>query len=217
LDLVASNVVIAAEFFNPSLFSQVWLIKNKFVAEEAFAAKGNIHSDALAKVVTDNFSLVLVPNQLQFTPRCSVQDSGELVKKVVGGIVSALEHTPYTGVGLNFVWHAGTEKDLAPKLSRDLFYRDSIELFNEFDEETALFGAYLCKDIDGGRLTLDIKPIIRSAADAEKQTILQFSFNFHKDLNKNDPVPEAIAHLKMWSDYFDNAERIIGIINGEGQ
>ena len=47
-----------------------------------------------SQVVTDRFSLLVIPERLQFTPKVPVEEQKPLIVEKVGAFVRALPHTP---------------------------------------------------------------------------------------------------------------------------
>jgi hypothetical protein len=67
VQLIGYNVVIAARFFNPSVFNQLWLVRNGLVKEEEFE-NACVFTEAFVQIKTPRFLLTVVPEQLQFLP-----------------------------------------------------------------------------------------------------------------------------------------------------
>ena len=121
-ELVASNVVVVARQFNPSVFSNLWLVRNGIISESEFMP-GCMYSDQVAKMETVRFGLLVIPPQLQLQPRVGRNEEGELVATTVGRIVNLLPHTPYVATGLNFVWHVWPDDGDISRFSKSLFLR----------------------------------------------------------------------------------------------
>jgi len=176
-ELIATNVVLVARQFNPSVFSQLWLVRNGIVGEEDFGT-GCIFSEEVAKIASRQFDLLVLPPQLQFIPKVVADEQGVLVKTVLGEkIVQALQATPYVAVGLNFTWHICPEGQDIGVYSRSLFCMPEKSPFREFDSADARFGTYLSKNVIDCRMKLDVKPITLPTGE-----VLQFAFNFHADV-----------------------------------
>jgi hypothetical protein len=204
--MVASNVVIAARQFNPSVMSQLWLVKHKLMDEGDFES-GCVFSDSLVQVMAKDFVLLVVPEQFQFVPRTEAGDELRLIENKVGVIVNRLPHTPFTAVGLNFVWLVVPENGDIQNLSRQMFFRKNSDLYKYFDSEDSKFGAYLSRDILGCRLKLDIKPI---QTPDTKEDRLQFVFNYHLDLAGCDsPVSAIETMLHKWEEAKAYASKLI--------
>jgi len=200
IHLAGANVIVAARQFNPTVFSQLWFVRNEVVAEEDFGP-GYLFSEAVVQMATPQFLLLVVPSQLQFTPNEQVERQQGLILEKVGRIVERLPHTPYVAVGLNIVWHMRDEQMRIEQLSRGLFFKGDSELYQRFDAEDARFGAYLSRDIFGCRLKLDIKPISLDESGREEMQRLQFAFNFHRDLaDAEEPVRRIQEMLGRWDE-----------------
>ncbi len=209
-ELVFSNVVLVANQFNPSVFSQLWLVRNGLVSEDEFEPNCIFSEDAV-QVRAAEFAILIVAHQLQFVPQGSVEESRQqaLISDKVGGIAKLLPHTPYAAAGINFVWHVKAGDDEVLALGRRLFYRESNLLFDHFATPDAHFGGYLSKDALGYRLKLDIKPIV---ADGEKDRRLQFAFNFHNDLSAVEDPEKKIQSIQTMLDRWLEAKQLSATI-----
>jgi hypothetical protein len=210
-DLAISNVVVAANQLNPSIFKQLWLVKNGIVDEDDFG-DGCLFSDPAVSVESEKFRLLVVPPQLQFVPKVPPEEQEQLVIEKVGAVVEALPHTPYTAVGLNFFWHLRPEDGNVPALTRRLFHVPEKPLFRQFESEDSRFGGYFSKDILGCRLKLDIKPVfLPPKEEAGNREVLQFAFNFHLDIPQDgeDAVTCIQRQLECWNDARDEATKIV--------
>ena len=207
-ELVASNAVIAARQFNPSIIGQIWLVRNGILKEDDFLP-GCLYTDAVVQVKSREFDLMVIPQQCQFAPKVDrAQEQGLLVDKV-GTIARSLPHTPYRAIGLNFTWHLIPKADDIHSILRGLFFKEDGPLHREFDIENARYGAYMSKDAWGGRLKLDVKPITVDS-DEEKMEKIQFAFNFNMDVvGKEDPVACIEQVLQQWNNVHDESSRIV--------
>ena len=200
LELYDFNVVVTARVFNPSVIGQHWLVRNAVVGEDDFRP-GCVFLDGLSQVQTEEFSLVVVPQRLQFSPRVPDNRKQELIIEKVGRIVAALPHTPYEACGLNITWHLTPEEIDTETFCRRLFFRPDDSFYETFDEDGALFGAYFSKDSIGCRMKLDVKPINLESDDDREWQCVQFAFNFHIDLeNAENAVGLIVEMLHRWDD-----------------
>lgn len=209
VELVGSNLVIAARHFNPSIFSQLWLVRNGILGEPEFQA-GCVFTDQVANIESGQFGLLVVPPQLQFVPKVAAEDEGKLVVTKVGKIVRTLPHTPYIAVGLNFFWHVEPEDGNVPALTRSLFFSPQHRICQLFGSDDARFGAYFSKDVLDCRLKLDVKPIRRQTGEESKEFV-QFAFNFHLDLPQegNQTVEAIERQLGIWDEARNEATKIV--------
>lgn len=212
--LKTANVVVVARQFNPWIFDQIWLIDNGIASREDFRGDNFTLTPPFVQFSTPEYTLMVVPEQLQFTPRLMNEHTGILVREKVGRITELLPQTPYVALGLNFLWHIAPGDREFAQFSRSLFFCDN-PLFSSFDSEDARFGGYLSKKgIGEGRLRLDVKPV-RFAAEGEGSEVLQFSFNYNLDLPRgSDAVAQMLATLERWDQARTESSQVIqGILH----
>ena len=208
LQLVNANAVIVANQFNPTVFSQYWLISNHIIGPNDFESQACVFSPMVTQIMTHRFSLSIFPEQLQFAPVES-ESQQDLALATVGRIVELLPHTPYTAAGLNFVWHVTPEQTDFAQFSRALFYRKASPLYREFDAEDARFGAYMSKTALGFRLKLDIKPTMLKVQDGPSSEVMQFAFNYHRDIVAGQAVQGVQDLLRQWNSAKDYSLQIV--------
>jgi len=210
ISIVNANAIIVAEQFNPSIITQLWLVKNEILSEGDFR-EGCISSPMISQINSRQFSLLTLPDRLQFTPNDVRGENGNLVTTKLGHIVTRLPHTPYSGIGLNFIWHLDPEDIGIKELTKAIFFHDN-PLFREFDTEDARYGGYLSRNIFGCRLKLDVKPI--TIISPAKKEFLQFVFNFHLDLIDDNWVQEIKSLLAQWDEAKNMSSRIVRTVQG---
>lgn len=93
IQLVASNVVVVAQQFNPSVVSQLWLVRNELATEADFR-QGYVFTDSVVQLQASDFNMTLVQEQMQFIPKVDKDKEQALIEAKVGTIVSKLRHTP---------------------------------------------------------------------------------------------------------------------------
>ncbi len=215
LELVTSNTVIVAQQFNPTVMGQHWLIREGLLDEGDFR-KGCVYTDMLVQVQSEEFNLMVVPQQCQLAPRVDRDREQELIVEKVGTIARKLPHTPFRGIGLNFTWHLNPEERDVASLSRELFFIPDGPLHQEFTDKNSRYGAYMSKDAFGGRLKLDVKPTTLEREGQEEERIV-FAFNFHRDLeDEKDPVGSIEQMLQQWNAARDESSRIVhATVKGE--
>lgn len=212
--LTSENIVIIAKNLNPSLFSQLWLVKQGIVNEEDFASNC-IFSPFVTQVFTPNFQLFVVPERLQFTLINKSEDSAEFIKEKVGTIIKSIPHTPYRAIGINFNWIVAPEPPVDIfEFERKLFVKKEIAIYEQFSESDARFGAYLSKDIFGSRLRLDIKPVkpINPEKYEKVSNLLQLTFNYQLDLIEEGIIDRMFEFLNQWDQMKIYSEKLVSII-----
>jgi hypothetical protein len=215
-ELVGSSVVVVAQNFNPSVTSQLWLVRNGVVAEGDFLP-GCIFTDLLVQVRTRRFSLLFTPEQFQFVPALSEENPHALMQETIGRIIETLPHTPYRALGLNFTWHLTPDGGDVAALSRRLFFITGRPLFRDFDAPDASFGSYLSRDLLGFRLKLDVKPVSVPPPATEPAQRLQLLYNFHADLPEGEQaVARLQQHFRRWGEAAEVARRSVASISEGG-
>lgn len=209
LELVGSNTVIVAQQFNPSVMSQLWLVRNGLLNDDDFLP-GCVFTDMLVQVRSREFQLVVVPPQCQFSPSVEVEREQEVIVAKVGSIVRTLPHTPYRGIGLNFVWHLVPDDGDVRSTSRALFFREDGPFHQDFTDENSRFGAYMSKDALGVRMKIDAKPIIVNQHQKDERELIQFACNFHTDIAPDDDGVAKIEQvLGRWNEAREESSRIV--------
>jgi hypothetical protein len=213
--LSAFNALITANSFNPSVFRETWLVAKGFLLDSDLLP-GFVFSDQVAHVQSQRFGLLVVPQQLQFVPgnRASAR---QLVTDMLARLVRELPHTPFLGVGVNFVWHLQPDGESMAEATRRLFAANAVSaIFQEFGASDAHFGAYMSKDIGGARLRLTINPkrVKMSVANQppSMHDMIECSFNFHRDAEGDNAVHTIAGHLERWAEYDETSERFARII-----
>lgn len=209
LSLIDSNVVVVANQFNPSVFSQLWLTKHGLATEEEVGGEECAFTNVFAQVITPRYALVVTPNHLQLMVRPGAEKQQELVAEKISKIVELLPHTPFTAIGLNFRYHARPEKCDVHSLTRGLFFVGESPLHKAFDVADARFGGYLSKNVLGSRLRLEVKPVIAPFEEGSKpEDLLLLGFNFHHELtsgNTGDAIKTIVA---KWNQARNEAQTI---------
>jgi hypothetical protein len=216
-ELVGSNVVIVAQHFNPSVASQLWLVRTGLVAEEDFEP-GCIFTEGLVQVCSRRFVLLVTPEQLQLVPKVPEDEQGELIAQTVGTLVHTLPHTPFRAVGINFIWHLVPDDGDVCSLTRELFFIPDRPLFRDFDVADANFGGYLSKDLFGFRLKLDVKPIMTpQLQETPPEHRMQCLFNYHADLPQGEEAVDTIERLlHHWPEAAEVSRRMAETIQDRG-
>jgi hypothetical protein len=201
-----SVVVVIANQFNPTVLSQSWLERNDVLAKDDLL-QGSIFTDVLVQVRSSQFHMLAVPPQLQFVPAVPPDRQQAVIRDRLGKLISLIPHTPYKGLGLNFLWRLAPADGDIGTLSRSLFAVHDRPLYQNFGGADAHFGAYMSKDFSGFRLKLDIKPALIEEAGSI-QHLLLFAFNYHFDLGEN-AATQIAERLSHWDAVRQETERII--------
>jgi hypothetical protein len=203
-------IVITAQTFNPSIFTETWLTQNGIIPVEVFVGL-RIFSAEVVQFQTSDLQVLVIPPKMQITFGIhGVSGDVELPRKIATRTIELLPHTPYLGLGLNFDFFVAqpSGQDFST-YNRVLLGSGDYRLFQEFSSSDSKFGRYFSKDHGEARLKLDIKPV---QAGPEKKDLLQFSFNFHHEVSKidsTDRVGKLTQMIGNWDALRQYAQRLI--------
>ena len=192
-----SSIVLTAQSFNPSVFTETWLSESKVLPSDKLTGV-RVYSPQVAQFQTSEVQVLVVPPKMQITFPILVPGEGpELACSIAVRTVELLPHTPYQALGMNFDYFVPPPEGQDFNVyDRALFGDGGSKLLREFSAPDARFGRYFSRDYGEARLKLDVKPV---KAGPQNKDLLQFSFNFHYAL------PEV--HLEERS---RNLSRMIG-------
>lgn len=209
--LKKANAVIVARNFNPSILGEAWLIRRGIMDEGSLVREQYIHVPNLVRLPTSAFTILGLPDRIEFTPHDldeAAEELQKLIKDKLGGIVSLLPETPYRAVGINFHCEALTEnREQFVVGLKEAFTKQGAPILGFFTEPDVRAGAYLSKDVLGFRLRLDIKPI---SSQAEDRTLegLHAHFNFHRQIEEEAAVEVIHNALDQWDKARELSETI---------
>jgi len=213
------GIVLTAQTFNPSIFTETWLQKNG-ILDVSKLAGARVFSAQVVQFQTEDVQVMVVPPQLQITFSDKAADV-ELPRSIASRVVELLPHTPYQALGINFTYFvsppAGQE---FIAYDRALFGTGECALLREFSAADARFGRYFSKDLGSARLRLDIKPVKAGPKNAD---MFAFAFNFHHDLagiEQSDRAKSLIKFIGTWNSLREYAEKLTEVgskLGGQGR
>lgn len=204
-----AGIVVTAQTFNPSIFTESWLARNCSVPVENLIGV-RLFSPELAQFQTANVQVLVVPPKMQITFKFMGTEDTDTPRRIASRTIEALPHTPYQALGLNFDFFVAQPKgqDFGA-YDRALLGNGANKLIQEFTPSDARFGRYFSKNHGEARLRLDVKPV---RAGPENREFLQFGFNFHHDVAQYAPEDRAgkLAQLIAgWGQLRQDAERMV--------
>jgi hypothetical protein len=172
--LSGKNIVLVGSF-NTLQFDKFFFIKNGIVREEDILPNSLFSPNGI-QILTPEFNIIVVPNQIVFTQINLLSDS---IKELSLLFIKATNISA-TAIGINFTWSIYAKNSLEEE-SKAYFMNDKNPMFSaNFGVADALFGAYISKNIGNGRLKLDIKPnMIVNPSISTPIKVLNFMFNYH--------------------------------------
>jgi hypothetical protein len=210
------TLVVVANDVNISIFKPWWLIKNNIIREEEIVGDV-IVSPVAVSIPTAEFILGIFPNRIQLAFQLHNTNIQENINRVAIQIIKKLPHTPYTGIGLNFNYFIVPEQ-------KDFFEWNKIHFTSDFTKKVSLgqetkpkYGSYFSFDIFGGRLKLDIKPVVADEAISilvaewsRGKDLMRASFNFHYEIDiQKESIDKIVDVLRLWTEAQKESERIV--------
>lgn len=208
-EFISENVVILANRFNLSIFNQYWLIDNGIIDQEDLKA-GYTFTPVLNQIQTQDYQLTIVPDRLQLDIHPVTDENAvDLIESKIGKIIEKLPHTPYTALGLNFVYLYTPDADNFPKYTRSIFLNPESPLSIKFTDENARFGGYFIKDMLDFRVMLNARPVTTPSKGDQMIDKINFDFNFHLDLKDEEKHKTILEYLKKWNELKEITEDIM--------
>ena len=193
------NIVVVARNFNPTIFSQLWLV-NQAIFSEKELAENYIFTPIAVNLNTPDFAFLAVPDKIQLSFPSDKVDFKALSNRIFGGIIKKLPHTPYQAIGFNLSWILFPQNpDKFVEISRKIFVSPSNPIARHFTSTGSRFGTYLSKDVPMGRLRLDIKPVSATPPPSgEQKEGLHLTFNFTLDLKEGGKDLQILRFFDQW-------------------
>jgi len=212
--LYGFNATIIAKSFNPSILRESWLIEQGFLSQGDLR-DAYIFSDEAVQFGTSRYSLVLIPQHLQFRP-ADREHSKDTIDQILSPMVRLLPHTPFRAVGINFIWHLDPGSEPLSSATRRLFCKNDSEFWRHFSADDAQFGAYMSKGLDCCRLKLETRPVVVHRGDQQAE-VIQCAFNYHRDVDADNGSDDVVVLLKRWAELDRTSEEITQTIAGEAR
>jgi len=205
-----AGIVVTAQTFNPSIFTETWLVQNGLIPPDAMVGV-RVFSPEVVQFQTASVQVLIIPPKMQLT--FGIQgDTGplDLPQRIATRTIELLPHTPYQALGLNFDFFvAQPEGQDFGTYNRALLGGGECRLLREFLVPDAKFGRYFSKNHRGARLKLSITPVV---AGPESKDLLQFSFNFHHDVSQLAPAeraPKLGEFIAGWQALWQYAQALV--------
>ena len=207
------GVVINANSFIPTAYTQDWFLENKIYEQKDLAEIQymNLAAQNLVVASSEKFNFLVAPQQLQFTINNNNESGFEIIKNTV---LKILGTTPiaYLSSGINFIWEILPENEESYiELSKKFFYNSSSKVHKLFDLPGSAFGVYMSKDFKDAdcRLKCQITPIQKVNLKSETQKLIQASFNFHFEKGNTNIHSVLPAFINDWKKCFDETKKIM--------
>lgn len=210
INLGVKNIVLLGTF-DTSFFDKYFFIKHKIAKEEDIKNVSLFNANGVTQLITKDFSVVITPNQIIVSEYDAIKDAVD-INEVAESIIKHSDVSTVTALGINFHYLLSDKKISREDATKQYFYNDKIEIFQEFkDSKDALYGAYVSVDYEDSRLKLDIKPMkatFNNKTPVLTEDVIGFQFNFHFDI-KDNHQEKLLKHLKKYKLYKKKSEEMI--------
>ncbi|MCS6859463.1 MAG: hypothetical protein NZT92_03980 [Abditibacteriales bacterium] len=209
------NVVVAANQFNPSMFSQIWLVNNGIFDQSVFEQQPIppdrfVFLPVCTQVKTDDMELLVVHERLQLSlSEAHLNAVGYArLQERIKMILLLVPHTPFTGMGFNFEWLAAPDGEEVNHLLRRTFVNPQSSFFALFDPEKSGLGTFVVTEWEGAKLTVQVKPVRLKDASGEQKAI-HFDFNYHYDYPTDGSVQFLVRQLGLFQSALGHSETVV--------
>jgi hypothetical protein len=208
--LLQRNIVVNGQF-NLNLLDKYFFIKNGIISEEEFAGMQNppVFNGFNSHIATTKYEITINPIQLVIYDAHPGKNDVK-INEILIQIIKASGVSKFQSLGINFDWtlEFNSGEELQRKAKEYFYNEKAIMMSSIFNTSDTHYGFYVSKDVLGGRLKLDVKPI-NSITYPLKGTFpinaLHNKFNFHFALNSSDIMP-FLSNFKV---YEQEAEKIM--------
>ncbi|MFQ5736897.1 MAG: hypothetical protein ACE5GY_08560 [Thermodesulfobacteriota bacterium] len=212
IDNSISIIIVTAQSFNPSIFTETWLDRHKIISVDSLDGP-RVSTPQAAVFQTKEVALAIEPSKMQVSFSTHKTDSDfDTSLKIPLRIVELLPHTPYLALGLNFnVFVKPPEGQDFLSYNKSLLGTGDYKLLREFSVEDARFGRYFSKDYGEARLKLDIKPV---KAGPENKDMIAFLFNFHFEVSEVDVSErwkKLVEYIGNWNSFREYATSLVEV------
>lgn len=209
--LIIKNIVLIGNF-NPSNFDKYFFIKNNIASESQILGNSLFNAIGAVQLITTEFNILISVNQIIITDLIP-DNNNDKISEIISSIIQLGNLVTITAMGINFNWLVTDESKSFNKLSRDLFYRDNIEILsNYFNTDDSMFGLYASKTFKDSRLKLDIKPSdLQNKITQIKISGIMFGFNFHFEIKNRTTTDEVLSYINEYVAYKEESEKLISI------
>jgi len=150
LKLDGVNVVILAKNHNPSIVSREWLRDKKIIEGDItnFA-----HTPAFSVVETEMISIVEDPERLQISLKKDFSENITKLQEIANRYVEQLPETPYTAIGINYLYSIYSEKDAVKRI-----YSVNEEKFSKLFPVSYQLGSFIKFKYEDFLVRLSLQP-----------------------------------------------------------
>jgi hypothetical protein len=180
-----ANIVVLAKNHNPAIASVDWL--KKIISDEEDAINFT-NTPVFSVCEFQSFIFTVTPDHLQVVPKTPSEPNVPKLQKVVSNYIEALPETPYTAVGLNYIWIVSfdSQEDASGLLKR-LFIADESRIKTSLERNNYQAGGILVFEDEIFRTRLLVEAV------KEFPNNISCNFNYHSDVKDFKYALQAIS------------------------
>lgn len=194
------NIKIIAQGFNPPLFTEYWLKKEKFIPDDIDVLPTAISTPQFVQISSKKFNLIVLPDQLQF----SIIDDTKLGIDFIKTVIEKVPSLTYIAMGFNFDYFVPDKE-----VKHGLFFVPANKLYQEFRVADAKLGTILSKNFENSRLSLTAKPTKAIDPKGIESEVYHYSINYHFDLKRPDNKSIIVAAVDNWNKYLKYSDKLM--------
>jgi hypothetical protein len=206
MNLTNLNIIIIANNFNPTIFSETWLKKNNILDEKDIVTD-YLFSPLSVSVLTTEFELGVFPDRLSLSLNLKDLESAKRqLNKVITGIFLELPNTPFVAFGYNFTWQVELKEKAQIEHQREFCLPSTNPLGKFFEDPSSRFGVYMSKNYKNFRLRLNIQPQ-RAGVGGLSSESMTFHYNFHNGVDSISDTKERakiiVDSISIWKELYE--------------
>jgi len=185
IKLSSTNIVVLAKNHNPAIASTDWLKSEGIFDEKAI---NSTNTSVFSFFESEGFLLTVTPEHLQAALKSPIESNVPRLQKSVSTYIKALPHTPFTAVGLNYIWTLGFDtQENASIYLKNLFIVDDNKIKTSLGKNNYQAGGILVFEDEIFRVRL-LAEIVKQAPEN-----ISCNFNYHADVKNSQDVLQAIS------------------------
>lgn len=203
----AQSIVVLANQFNPSIFTDHWAIKNGLFQESELVGQ-RLCTPVLSQLQTANSRIFVTSDRLQFTADTVDEAVGREMAAKAATVVGLLHETPYLAVGHNFDFGLSDTVSSPEEFMMARFQPASPRL-QRFLADSAGSPAFLATMPRlGGEAKLNVRvDLVEFQSDTGLATA-KAHLNYHFPSPGDNRAAAVLRTLDRWADTYADARSI---------
>ncbi len=195
--LNSATIVILAKNFNPSIVTKDWLLSRGILRETTII--NFVHLPRFSLVESENFVITIDDSRFEVKLKNIQTSNREGFQDIALTFAEKLPETPFTGIGLNYIWWLEVTKDKNIfEMLKEEFVSDSQRFSYLFGQEFSV-GGFIYFQYNNFKVRVTVEP----SPDGKH---IQFNFNYHVDIHSVEGVKDTLSRN---IETFQHSEKIV--------